>query len=119
MIARNDASDTSLLARGMNHQVPLKTDPRDLSVELRKDVVYVLPITSILKRLPVVRAGDTGNIQYSYRDGCRNGAHSFNHDLARVDSNAVAVDTCPVYFVDSWAMSWSELGPVTHEIEQI
>ena len=34
-----------------------------------KEIVYVLPITSILGRLPVVR-GDTGTILLSYRDGC-------------------------------------------------
>ena len=53
-----------------------------------KEVVYVLPITSILGRLPVVRAGDTGTIPFRYRDGCRNSAHWYDHNLARADSTA-------------------------------
>ena len=38
-----------------------------------KQVVYVLPsmITSILGRLPVVQAGDTGTIQFKYRTRCK------------------------------------------------
>ena len=72
-----------------------------------KEVVYVLPITSILGRLPVVRAGDTGTITFHYRDGCRNGAHRYNHDLARADSSAGAGDGSPMYFVNSWALGWS------------
>ena len=72
-----------------------------------KEVVYVLPITSILGRLPVVRAGDTGTIPLRYRDGCHNGAHRYNHDLARADSSARAGDRSPMYFVNSWALGWS------------
>jgi hypothetical protein len=72
-----------------------------------KEVVYVLPITSILGRLPVVRAGDTGTIPFSYRDGCRNGAHRYDHDLANADSRPGAGDGCPMYFVNSWALGWS------------
>ena len=72
-----------------------------------KEVVYVLPITSILGRLPVVRAGDTGTIPFSLRNGCRNGAHRYNHDLAKADTSAGAADGCPMYFVNSWALGWS------------
>ena len=53
-----------------------------------KEVLYVLPITSILGRLPVVRAGDTGTIPFNYRTGFRNGAHRYDHTLARADSSA-------------------------------
>ena len=74
---------------------------------LGKEVMYVLPITSILGRLPVVRAGDTGTIPFSYRNGCRNGAHRYDPDLARADSSPAAGDGCPMYFVNSWAMGWS------------
>ena len=45
----------------------------------KKEVVYVLPITSILARLPVIRAGDTGTIPFNYCSGCSNGAHSYDH----------------------------------------
>ena len=72
-----------------------------------KEVMYVLPITSILGRLPVILAGDTGTIPYSYRDGCRNGAHRYNHNLARADTRPGAGDGCPMYFVNSWALGWS------------
>ena len=54
--------------------------------------------------LPVVRAGDTGTILLSYRDGCHNGAHSDNHELAKTDTRAGAGDVCPQYFDDSWAL---------------
>ena len=72
-----------------------------------KEVVYVLPITSILGRLPVVRAVDTGTIPSRYLDGCRNGAHRYDHNLARADSSAGAGDGSPMYFVNSWALGWS------------
>ena len=72
-----------------------------------KEVVYVLPITSILRRLPLVRAGDTGTIPFGYRNGCRNGAHRYNHYLASADSSRGAGDCCPTYFVNSWALGLS------------
>ena len=69
--------------------------------------MYVLPISSILGRLQVVLAGDTGTIPFSYRNGCSNGAHRYDHDLARADSRAGAGDGSPMYFVNSWALGWS------------
>ena len=67
---------------------------------LEKEVVYyILPITSILWRLPVFWAGDTGTIPFGYSNGCRNRAHSYNHDLASADSSRGAVN--------SWAVGWS------------
>ena len=72
-----------------------------------KEVVNDLPITSILGLLPVVRAGDTGTIPFRYRDGCRNGAHWYDHNLTRADSRAGAGDGCPMYFVNFWALGWS------------
>ena len=74
-----------------------------------KEVVYILPITSILGRLPVVQAGDTETIPFRYRDGCSNGAHRYDHNLnlARADSSARAGDGSPMYFVNSWALGWS------------
>ena len=72
-----------------------------------KAVLYVLPITSILGRLPVVLAGDTGTIPFSYHNGCRNGAHTYDHNLAKADSRPGAGDGSPMYFVNSWALGWS------------
>ena len=71
------------------------------------EVVYVLPITSILGILPVVRAGDTGTIPFGYRDCCRDGAHRYNEDLAKADTRAGAGDGCPMYSFNSWALGWS------------
>jgi hypothetical protein len=36
-----------------------------------------------------------------------NGAHRFNHDLARADSRAGAADCCPIQFLRAWALGWS------------
>ena len=57
-----------------------------------KKVVYVLPIPSILGRLPVVRAGDTNTIPFCFRSGYRNSAHDYNHDHASADSSSRAGD---------------------------
>ena len=72
-----------------------------------KEIVYVLPITSILGRVPVFRAGDSGTIQLSYRAVCCNGAHRYNQDLAISDTSPEAGDGCPMYFVNSCALGWS------------
>ena len=71
-----------------------------------KEVVHVLPITSILKRLPAVRAGDTWTIQFGYCSGC-NSAHRYNHNLASADLSRGAGDSCPLFFVNSWVLGWS------------
>ena len=72
-----------------------------------KEVVYVVPASSVLGRLPVVRACETGTIPFKYRAGLRSGAHRYDHNLARADSSRNAGDGCPMYFVNSWALGWS------------
>ena len=72
-----------------------------------KEVMYVVPVSSILGKLPVVRAGDTGTIPHKYRTALRSGAHRFNDQIARADSRPGAGDGCPMYFVNSWALGWS------------
>ena len=72
-----------------------------------KEVLYVVPVSSVLGRLPVVRAGDTGTIPFQYRQGLRNGAHRYEHDLARADTRPGAGDGCSMYFVNAWALGWS------------
>ena len=67
----------------------------------------MVPATSVLGRLPVVRAGDTGTIPFKYRNGLRNGAHRYDQSLARADSSSGAGDGCPMYFVNAWALGWS------------
>ena len=67
----------------------------------------MLLITSILWRLPVVRAGDTWTIPFCHHSSCRDGAHRYNHDLFSADSSRGAGDDCPMYFVNSWVLGWS------------
>ena len=95
-----------ILARIMGNQVPFEAHLRD-TTWLGKDVVYVLLITSILGRLPVVRAGDTGTIPFCYHSSCCNCAHCYNHDLFSADSSRGAGDNCPMCFVNSWVLGWS------------
>ena len=72
-----------------------------------KEVVYILPISSVLGRLPVVRAGDMGTILHKDSAGLRSCAHRFDHDLARADSALDAGTAAPMYFVNSWDLGWS------------
>ena len=67
----------------MDNQVQFEAHLRDITCR-GKEVVYELLITSILWRLPVVRAGDTWTIPFCYHSSCRNGAHHYNHDLFRL-----------------------------------
>ena len=78
--------------------------------------MHVVPASSVLRRLPVVRAGDTGTIPFKYSAGLRSGAHRYDHNLARADSSSNAGDGwasrdagdgCPMYFVNSWTLGWS------------
>ncbi len=71
-----------------------------------KEVIYVVPITSILGKLPVVRAGDTGTIPFKYRTVTLSGKHRFNTQLARADTRPGAGDGCPMYFVNGWTLGW-------------
>ena len=57
-----------------------------------KEVMYVVPISSILGKLPVVRAGDTGTIPHKYCTATRSCAHRYNAQLARADSRPGAGD---------------------------
>ena len=81
--------------------------------------MYVLPITSILGRPPVVRAGDTGQgtIPFSYRDCCRNGSHRYDHDLANADTIAGAGGGCPIILPCTLSIPGRWAGPAIREIE--
>ena len=67
-----------------------------------KEVLYVIPITSILAKLLTVRAGDTGTIPYRY-----SGTNHFNRSIARADFAPGSGNGSPIYFVNSWALGWS------------
>ena len=65
--------------------------------------LYVMPISSILGKLPLVRAGDTGTIQHSMRgraEQCFPGG--------KADTSPGKGDGSRLYFVNSWAMKWSQ-----------
>ena len=76
--------------------------------------MYALPITSILGRLPVVQAGDTETIPFSYRNGCHNGAHRYNHDLAKADTGWGLLSQVLCQLLGAWLvlqavrLIWSE-----------
>ena len=69
--------------------------------KINKQVLYVLPITSILGKLPVVPVGDTGTIPHSMR------GESADFDGASCDSKPGEGDGCRWWYVNSWAMAWS------------
>ena len=72
-----------------------------------KEILYVVPISSVLGKLPVVPAGDTGTIPCSYRAGTMNGSRRYNPEIAKADTRPGAGDGCPMYFVNSWALGWA------------
>ena len=64
-------------------------------LDYRKPVLYVIPIQSILGKLPVVPVGDTGTIP----------SHLFPG--APGDRRQGSGDGCRMWFVNSWALGWS------------
>ena len=56
-------------------------------------------IENILGKLPVVPVGDTGSIPHSLRNVCR---------WAYGDSTLGDGKGCPMWYVNSWAMGWSQ-----------
>jgi len=67
-------------------------------LDYKKPVLYVIPIQSILGKLPVVPVGDTGTIQYHLRN---------TFPGAPGDRRMGAGDGCKMWFVNSWALGWS------------
>ena len=67
-----------------------------------KEILYVIPISSTLGKLPTVRAGDTGTVTHQY-----SGTNCFNRHIAQVDSSPGSGDGSPMYFVNSWALGWA------------
>jgi hypothetical protein len=70
--------------------------------ELRPDnqVFYVLPVDSILGKLPVVPVGDTGTIPYCMRQ------HTENFVGAAFDTREGASDGSRWWYINTWALSW-------------
>ena len=68
---------------------------------VEKQVYYVLPIRSILGKLPVVPVGDTGTIPFSQR------RHAEEYVDAAFDSREGAGDGSRWWYVNVGALSWS------------
>jgi hypothetical protein len=68
---------------------------------VEKQVFYVLPIKSILGKLPVVPVGDTGTIPFSQR------RHAEDFVDAAFDSKEGAGDGSRWWYVNVGALSWS------------
>jgi hypothetical protein len=60
--------------------------------------LYVIPIESILGKLPVVPVGDTGTIPHRLRN---------RFEGAPGDRREGSGDGCRMWFVNSWALGWS------------
>ena len=67
--------------------------------------LYVMPISSILGKLALVRAGDTGTIPHHMRG--REG-ECFPGGKADTVTSPGKGDGSRLYFVNSWAMKWSQ-----------
>ena len=64
----------------------------------RKPVLYVIPIDNIVGKLLVVPVGDTGTIPHHLRN---------LFPGAPGDRKPGSGDGCRMWFVNSWALSWS------------
>jgi len=67
-------------------------------LDYKKPILYVIPIQSILGKLPVVPVGDTGTIPHHLRN---------TFSGAPGDRRPGAGDGCTMWFVNSWALGWS------------
>jgi hypothetical protein len=64
-------------------------------------VLYVLPLESILVKLPVVPIGETGTIPYCMRQ------HAEDFLGAAFDTRKGAGDDSRWWYINMWALSWS------------
>ena len=67
-------------------------------LDYKKPVLYVIPIQSILGKLPLVPVGDTGTVPHRMRN---------TFSGAPGDRRPGAGDGCRMWFVNSWALGWS------------
>ncbi len=64
-------------------------------------VFYVLPVESILGKLPVVPVGETGTIPYCMRQ------HVEDFVGAAFDTREGAGDGSRWWYINTWALTWS------------
>ncbi len=67
-------------------------------LDYKRPILYVIPIESILGKLPVVPVGDTGTIPHRL---------SNRFEGAPGDRSEGSGDGCRMWFVNSWALGWS------------
>ena len=63
-------------------------------------VLYVIPVSSILGRLPLVPVGATGTIPFDMRK------ESADFPGAACDKTKDGGDGCRWWYVNSWALGW-------------
>jgi hypothetical protein len=63
-------------------------------------VLYVIPVSSILGRLPVVPVGEKGTIPFDMR------RESADFPGASCDESENSGDGCRWWYVNSWALGW-------------
>jgi hypothetical protein len=68
---------------------------------LQSQVLYVVPITSILGRLALVPVGETGTIPFSMRQ------ETSDFPGASCDSKKGAGDGNRWWYINSWALKWA------------
>jgi hypothetical protein len=66
-----------------------------------RPVVYVVPITSILGRLPLIPAGDHGTIPAAMRHRKKE-----LFEYGKCDESARPGTGSKLYYINSWAMCW-------------
>ena len=64
----------------------------------------MLPVESILRKLPVVPVGETGTIPYCMRQ------HAEDFVGAAFDTGEGAGDGSRWWYINTWALSWSREG---------
>ena len=65
--------------------------------------LYVCPITAILGKVPMVRAGNTGTIPFSVR-----GRERAYYPGGKCDSAPDKGDGSRLWYINTWAMKWSQ-----------
>ena len=72
-----------------------------LLYEPEKPVIYIVPITSILGRLPLIPAGDHGTIPAAMRHRKKE-----LFEYGKCDESARPGSGSKLYYINSWAMCW-------------
>jgi hypothetical protein len=75
-----------------------------------KPVFYILPITSILGRLPLIPAGDHGTIPAALRL-CLRGSKRELFPLEKCDEDGRPGIGSRLYYISLWAMCWPTNHP--------